>query len=88
MQLRDDRRPKMPCKVRGLEGNQIRGEKTTQELFPDGETTEDLRRRESYMEEESNWSIGERFANHRWDKHQVIVVHPDWKRREYDENNG
>ena len=35
------------------------------------------------MEEESDWSIGKLFADHRWQEHQVIIVHPDWKTREY-----
>ena len=35
------------------------------------------------MEEESDWGIGERFAKHLWHQHQVIIVNPDWKTREY-----
>jgi len=65
LQFRCNNQPEVPCKVWGLEGNQIRGKNTTQEMLPDRETAENFRRREGYMEEESDWSIGECFANHR-----------------------
>jgi hypothetical protein len=35
------------------------------------------------MEEESDRSIGECLANHLWHEHQMVVVDPDWKTREY-----
>jgi len=39
------------------------------------------------MEEKPDWGIGEFFADHRWQEHQVIIVHPNWRKtktREYD----
>ena len=80
---RGDIRPEMPSEVRGLEGNQIRGKNTTQEMLPNGEATEDLRRWEGHMEEEPDWSIWKCLANHLWDEHQMIIVNPNWKACEY-----
>jgi hypothetical protein len=40
------------------------------------------------MEEKANRSIGEFFADHRWQEHQVIIVDPNWGTREYDNGKG
>ena len=59
----------MPSKIRGLEGDQVRGKEATQEMLPNGETTEDLRRREGYMEEEPDRGVWKRLTEHLWHEH-------------------
>ena len=75
--LRGDIQPEVPSKVRGLEGDQIRGEEATKKMLPNCETAEDLRRREGYMEEESDSGIWKCLTEHLWHEHQMVIVDPN-----------
>ena len=69
VRLRGRIQPEVPSKVRGLEGYQIRGKEASQDMLPNRETTEDLRRREGYVEEESDRSIWKCLTEHLWHEH-------------------
>jgi hypothetical protein len=61
-----------------LEADKIGTQHAFEELLSNSQTTEDLRRRESDVEEEPNLGMRELLADHARDQEQMVVMDPNY----------